>query len=312
MCKIVTTPEFIKMASQKHQHKYSYDETVYISSRHNIIVTCPVHGNFSIKANNHLNGAGCAKCAKNCKVTTEDFIRRANEVHGDTYDYSISIYKSMKTKLDIICKHHGIIQITPDSHLRGGGCRKCADDANSCNYLLSQETFIERCTILHNNRYNYSNTVYLGMRNKIIIICPIHGEFTQLAVSHAKGNGCKHCAESSALYSDLPTLLYAVKITHPSGIVKYKIGITTKTVETRFIEELRKGYIIECTDSHMFPTGRDAFLCEQFILTHHKDRYRKVYADSFLCNSCGDTELLNSGLTSPLQEIIRNLPYINH
>jgi DNA-binding transcriptional regulator YhcF (GntR family) len=36
------------------------------------------------------------------ELTTEKFINRAREIHGDKYDYSKSDYKTLKTKLIII------------------------------------------------------------------------------------------------------------------------------------------------------------------------------------------------------------------
>lgn len=50
-------------------------------------------------------------------ITTEDFIKKARSIHGDRYDYSKTIYKSIKDKCIIICKEHGEFCITPESHL---------------------------------------------------------------------------------------------------------------------------------------------------------------------------------------------------
>ena len=41
------------------------------------------------------------------KLTTEEFIKKAREVHGDRYDYSKVEYVNKKTKVCIICKEHG-------------------------------------------------------------------------------------------------------------------------------------------------------------------------------------------------------------
>ena len=55
--------------------------------------------------------------------------------------------------------------------------------------------FITECNIIHNNKYDYSKTYYTKKDNKVIIICPIHGEFTQIAHSHLNGYGCKKCSK---------------------------------------------------------------------------------------------------------------------
>ena len=55
------------------------------------------------------------------------------------------------------------------------------------------EQFIKEANQKHNNFYNYSKTIYTGNKNKIIIICPTHGEFKQEAKSHLMGCGCPKC-----------------------------------------------------------------------------------------------------------------------
>ena len=59
---------------------------------------------------------------------------------------------------------------------------------------LSQEEFIERCNKVHNNFYDYSKTIYNNKREKITVICPIHGEFNITASNHMNGQGCSKCS----------------------------------------------------------------------------------------------------------------------
>jgi len=65
---------------------------------------------------------------------------------------------------------------------------------------LTQKQFIEKANIIHNNRYNYSKSIYLGYNQKLIIICSKHGEFTQAPSSHISGGaGCPTCGGTTAL-----------------------------------------------------------------------------------------------------------------
>lgn len=57
-----TTQEFISDAISIHGDKYTYDKVKYVKNNIPVIVTCPFHGDFSIKPLNHLNGHGCQKC----------------------------------------------------------------------------------------------------------------------------------------------------------------------------------------------------------------------------------------------------------
>ncbi|HDV2027851.1 TPA: GIY-YIG nuclease family protein [Escherichia coli] len=128
------------------------------------------------------------------KKTTEQFIAEAKAVHGDKYDYSKVEYKGYKTKVKIICPIHGEFEQTPSDHINHGNrCPKCAGNAP-----LDTETFIARAKEVHGDKYDYSKTVYKGARDKVVIICPIHGEFKQKPSNHLSGYGCKGCKTKTA------------------------------------------------------------------------------------------------------------------
>ena len=47
------------------------------------------------------------------KLTNEEFIKKCVDIHGNVYDYSITEYINIRTKIKIICKTHGIFEIFP-------------------------------------------------------------------------------------------------------------------------------------------------------------------------------------------------------
>lgn len=49
---------------------------------------------------------------------------------------------------------------------------------------------------VHGDKYDYSKVDYINNVSKIKIICPIHGEFMQLASNHLYRLGCPYCKES--------------------------------------------------------------------------------------------------------------------
>ena len=55
------------------------------------------------------------------------------------------------------------------------------------------KTLEEEYNKIHNNKYDYSKTVYNGDSEKITITCPKHGDFEQRAGEHLH-YGCRHCA----------------------------------------------------------------------------------------------------------------------
>ena len=123
------------------------------------------------------------------KLTKEEWIKKAKEVHGDKYDYSKVEYVNSRTKVCIICPKHGEFWQKASAHLMGQGCQKCYG-----NYKMTTEEFIKRARKIHGDKYDYSKVEYTGdNKTKICIICPEHGEFWQVPNSHLSGNGCSVC-----------------------------------------------------------------------------------------------------------------------
>lgn len=127
------------------------------------------------------------------KITNEEFINRAKEVHGNTYDYSKVEYTKMHEKVCIICLKHGEFWQTPHNHLKGQKCPKCANVTRGDAFRDNKDEFIRKAKEVHGNKYDYSKVNYINNRTKVCIICPKHGEFWQVPYSHLKGFGCKLC-----------------------------------------------------------------------------------------------------------------------
>jgi hypothetical protein len=124
-------------------------------------------------------------------LTTKYFIKKAQKIHGNLYDYSKVVYINNKTPVIIICPIHDEFFSTPNNHLQGkSGCPKCNIGGN----YLTLEDFIKKAKYIHGSKYDYSKVNYIGCYIKVIIICPIHGEFSQTPRSHLAGDGCLICS----------------------------------------------------------------------------------------------------------------------
>lgn len=132
------------------------------------------------------------------KLTNEEYIQKAKDIHGNKYDYSKTVYISSREPITVICPIHGEFEQMPRPHLSGRGCPKCGNKLKSQQKKLTQEIFIDRCNKVHNNTYDYSKTVYTNKRDKVTIICPIHGEFEQIATNHMRGQGCPECGKKKS------------------------------------------------------------------------------------------------------------------
>lgn len=125
-------------------------------------------------------------------MSQEEFVNRATTKHNGKYSYEKSEYKGSKRKVLIFCKFHQdyFYQIAGD-HLYGQGCPKCAGVVKK-----TQEQFLSEVRKVHGeNRYDYSETIYRGLKYKIIIKCNDCGYiFQQKASDHLiKKQGCANC-----------------------------------------------------------------------------------------------------------------------
>lgn len=122
---VYTTSDFIHSAKKKHGDKYDYSLVRYKNGSKKINIICKIHGVFKQRPKNHISGNGCKKCIK-YKYTDDKFILLSMKKHSDKYLYNEVKYHNCKTPVIIICKIHGSFNITPDKHLQGMGCPKCA------------------------------------------------------------------------------------------------------------------------------------------------------------------------------------------
>jgi Zn finger protein HypA/HybF involved in hydrogenase expression len=193
--KKLTTDDFIKRSIRNHGEKYIYSKVDYQGSDIPVIITCPIHGDFLQSPQHHMNGSGCPKCASHAASErytkgTLKFINQAKKIHGDYYDYSNVDYKNNNSYVKIVCPKHGEFLQNPKPHLNGAGCPKCA------GFNKTSDDFIEQSKKIHGDKYEYFKVNYSSARNKVIITCPIHGDFLQEPLNHLNGAGCPSCNES--------------------------------------------------------------------------------------------------------------------
>ena len=122
------TEAFIKAAKTVHgEAKFEYYMAKYVSGHEPVTIICPKHGLFEQEASGHLSGQGCPKCDIESRlIGIDEFIRRAQEIHGDRYGYLRSEYVKYCDPITITCGIHGDFQQRVSSHLAGGGCQRCA------------------------------------------------------------------------------------------------------------------------------------------------------------------------------------------
>ena len=130
----------------------------------------------------------------NKKLTQEQCIEKFKLIHGDTYDYSKVKYTKSSEKVIIICrKHKEEFLKTARSHWAGSICPKCSIKKKGSTVKRDLETFIELANEVHNNKYNYSESIYVNSHTKLKIKCKNNHIFEQKPVNHLSGAGCYYC-----------------------------------------------------------------------------------------------------------------------
>lgn len=210
--KKMTTEDFIKKGTFVHNGYFSYEHTDFINANSNVIITCPIHGDIKVKANNHLNGANCKFCSKEHitheitkfqsvnkttrKLTLEDFKERLYKKWGNKYIVKEGEkYIKNNIPITIICTKHGEFSITPNHILNGRGCPICGRNKH--------KTVKEIIDAIKNaqpySHYDYSHIVYRNIHTPIELKCNKCGTVFRNSPSNLifYKNGCQGCNQSN-------------------------------------------------------------------------------------------------------------------
>lgn len=132
-----STLKFIEKAEKVHGNKFDYSKSIYLNSLTNVIIRCIKCGDFFEQTPKvHLRGGKCtsAECKKNhyekignlTRLTSDLFIEKAKQIHGDKYDYSKCVYVRSHSKVEIYCNLCNIyFYQKPNNHLANHGCVRC-------------------------------------------------------------------------------------------------------------------------------------------------------------------------------------------
>jgi len=180
--------DWITSARKIHGDKFDYSKVEYKNSQSKVTIVCPEHGDFEQLPASHMYGIGCSACAGLKKYTTESFIEKVIQVHGNKYDYSQVNIDGIKNNVIIICPEHGEFIQQAHSHMRGSVCPACVGRKK-----YSFEEWLSKARSKHGDKYDYSKVDFLDINSKISIICPEHGEIKQTLKQHINTSGCGYC-----------------------------------------------------------------------------------------------------------------------
>jgi hypothetical protein len=231
MTKKQTQEEFIQGCKDANNNFYGYDDFVYVNCNSIVTVTCPLHGNFTMKAYVHKAGHGCQACARinsttKQMLTQEQAIAKVASVFPE-YGLSPMMYAGSKKEVEVICPKHGSFKQKFNDLVQGHGCKKCSGEAKTLNRSSNTPDFVYKATVAKGSFYSYPRTVYVNNSTKVIITCPLHGDFEQTPSNHLGGAGCPTCGKTG-FNRNKPATMY---ILHSGDTTK--VGITGRSVTTR-------------------------------------------------------------------------------
>jgi transcription elongation factor Elf1 len=157
-----TNDEFIIKSKAKHGNLYDYSNTKYIHSQQKVEIICSKHGSFIQRPSDHLDGAGCKKCAtikmiEKQRKTNDDFIRQANVFHNNKFDYTCTNYIGAHKEVEIICPKHGKFSQIAHHHL------DCKFGCPGCNHVGLSTVSLDWLKIMS---FVYNCNIITGLNNK--------------------------------------------------------------------------------------------------------------------------------------------------
>ena len=184
------------------------------------------------------------------RKTTEWFIKKAQLIHGDKYNYDHTEYLGSFNKVKIWCNNcHEFFYPLAHSHLQGTECKKCATQKRT----KTQEKFLQEAIKIHGDKFGYELVNYTGALNKITIYCKkCKKYFEQQPILHINGCGCPYCARKHITTEDF---ISKAKLIHGN---KYDYKDTTyKSCRTKvkiYCNKCKK-YFFQAPEDHLQNKG---------------------------------------------------------
>ena len=96
--------------------------------------------------------------------------------------------------------------------------------------MVDLESFLVKARVCHGDKYDYTNTIYINSKDKVRIICPLHGEFLQSPCKHIRGQGCVSCNRNLVKLNIVEGILNTLQ---GSVISSYEVPEGNLTLHTR-------------------------------------------------------------------------------
>lgn len=72
-----------------------------------------------------------------------------------------------------------------------------------CRRVVTTESFIAEAKEIYGDRYDYSKVDYKNRDHRVVVTCPVHGDFQVYAREHLDGKGCPKCEKGEKFIAKL-------------------------------------------------------------------------------------------------------------
>lgn len=141
------------------------------------------------------------------KITTEEWVNSVKDIHPE-YSLDKVNYVNNHTPIIYTCPKHGDKTISPKIYQRR--LYMCPDCKRELAIHEAQEEKINALKQIH-PEYIYDNSVFQGVRKKITVKCPKHGEWESVYDNLLKGSGCPACARENYIFTSHTTIEEFIK-----------------------------------------------------------------------------------------------------
>lgn len=160
--------------------------------------------------------------------------------------------------------------------------------------IQNTDEFITHSSALYNGRYSYDKATYVNYSTKLIIGCPVHGDFLQSPTQHYKGKGCAKCLRDKLkLDRALPTHPNNIKATkafidkcndaNPGKYTYDNTYVPSGSVATTKITITCSVHGVDCTStkSNLLKGASSATVCTECKIASIHTRAKKVHNDYY-------------------------------
>lgn len=331
--RLVSVKNVIGLIAKLSDGRVSIVSSTFSSINRTASFECQVHGPYRRLVNTALHSKHpCLKCSNSLllsRITDPELVLvKVRERFGDAYRVEVKPAQQLRsTRIALTCSEHGPFELRYQSLSRSPGCPSCARKLSQENRTeglrrrnaqtlnARAQKWLERSVLAHKGKYDYAKVVYVDAKTPVLIVCPIHGEFTQSPDSHLTA-GCRDCADDELLgrysgkfFADHPerksinATLYYIRLSFEDEVF-FKVGITTTTLASRFSMTRSAG--VEVTPLHTVDmTLYDAYQAEQAIQSVHGDDSRylpKIAGKNLRSLRIGPSECFSKALPTCLIE----------